>query len=292
MKKFHQYIVILAAAALTACSSLEVDESEEYSENFPADFVDSVYMELHPVLRSAQIADYVKERNAAFKDSLGAEKYKEKSEADMEKFLADTVQLRKIYTDPYLVGFSDDYWEEEWGDVEEKKITTKTIKEYKAVLVYKGTDTTKVFLDSTVFDENGNFKTLYGYVDEVTKAPVTYEIGAEYSVASVGATFDEKEVSDTTVVKSSGQLGAISSSLLSNFNLYDTEDDYEAVKKAPLDMWAIAYQYLFFGKSHGWAYRYCKDSEKKNAEQLDVVYPVTSDLFCYDADEDVVRKIK
>lgn len=292
MKKFHQYIVIMAAAALTACSSLDVDESEEYSENFPADFVDSVYMEIHPYLRAAQIKDYVKERNDAFKASMDADAFKKKSEADLEKFQADSAQMKEIYMDPFMVGFSEDHWDEELSDVEEPEISCSSTKDYKSLLIVKGTDTAKVFVDKVKFTEDGNFDTVTGYTDPETKVSQDYVIGTEYSVASVGAVYDTLKVCDTTLVKVPGQLGAISSSLINNFNLLETEKDYEEAKKAPLDLWAIAYQYLFFGRSHGWAYRYCKESEKDNEIQLEAEYPVTSDLFCYDADDEVVRKIK
>jgi hypothetical protein len=46
---------------MAACSSMEVDDDELYVENFPKDFADTVYMNLHPELASIQIKQYVKD---------------------------------------------------------------------------------------------------------------------------------------------------------------------------------------------------------------------------------------
>ena len=48
MKNHFKYLMLLAVAALTACSSMEVNEAESVEENFPADFVAAEYLELHP----------------------------------------------------------------------------------------------------------------------------------------------------------------------------------------------------------------------------------------------------
>ena len=64
MKNHFKYLMLLAVAALTACSSMEVNEAESVEENFPADFVAAEYLELHPALRSLQILDYVDSYNS------------------------------------------------------------------------------------------------------------------------------------------------------------------------------------------------------------------------------------
>jgi hypothetical protein len=63
MKHIRLYLTTLAAVLMAACSSMEVDDNELYAENFPKDFVDSVYMELHPELVSLQIKRFVKDNN-------------------------------------------------------------------------------------------------------------------------------------------------------------------------------------------------------------------------------------
>lgn len=110
---------------------------------------------------------------------------------------------------------------------------------------------------------------------------------------------------------------------LNGFNMIDTLDaagnvvilnDLEEMEKIPVDSNALKYQYTQIGRLHGWAYRYCKDDELSNprmeCEDYEIcdlmvdpeaakecyarvqcsIYP-TTDKFCFDKTNSVIRKI-
>ena len=83
MKKSLHLLTALGFFALTACSSLDVNEAEAIEGNYPDDFSAAEYMALHPELRSLQIRDYVKNYNKALELSSDA------IDADVEAFSAD-----------------------------------------------------------------------------------------------------------------------------------------------------------------------------------------------------------
>ena len=82
--------MIIETAALMACSSMEVNDAEAVSDNYPSDFNASVYLELHPLLQTMQIMDYVKDKNAQFKASMDANTFKTKAAEDSIAFIGDT----------------------------------------------------------------------------------------------------------------------------------------------------------------------------------------------------------
>ena len=85
---------------------------------------------------------------------------------------------------------------------------------------------------------------------------------------------------------------------LKKFNFVDRTDDYAALKAIPVDYVAISEQYMIFGKSHGWAYRYCRDDEAalpvrdpeqfakqnnvSNAVKIDGAFVPDTGLYCRD----------
>ena len=69
MKLLNKFLIPFAALSLAACSSLDVDDSEAFTENFPEDFDGAVYMELHPQLVSLQVRNYIVNYNADAKDA-------------------------------------------------------------------------------------------------------------------------------------------------------------------------------------------------------------------------------
>ena len=77
-----------------------------------------------------------------------------------------------------------------------------------------------------------------------------------------------------------GQISTAQLTFLKQFNFYDTLDDLTALTKIPVDTLAISFQYLVFGREHGWAYRKCSDAEKKNPIQAET-YPAVK-LYCDD----------
>jgi hypothetical protein len=183
MKKFHQYTMILLAGVLGACSSMSVNDP--YEDSLPAGFNASVYVELHPQLRVAEIKDYVAYRNELVSDSLKKAGVDDATLSaftanDETAFLANTAVAQGVYT--VLAGHSAAEWE--------------------AYIAQKGST----------------------------------EKEAKQAVAKV-----EKE--------------------LKEFNFINVIEDLNAWSNVPKDQNAYSMQYTLYGKSHGWAYRYCSDSE-------------------------------
>lgn len=285
MKNSFKYLMLLAVAALTACSSMEVDEAEAVEENFPSDFVAAEYMELHPSLRSLQVRDYVD----AYNDNLGFSK--EEIEADTAAFMADTAQLHKIYTDPTLGGYSEELWEESWESYYEDStsciIETDTVSMKLDDLVNDQVLT--VYVESITYDAEGVITEIQGYEDSAKTSAVTHVISTDLTVAKRGTVTVPDTISCETIqVEISGGLTKDVVRQLKLFSFHDTENDYEKLLEVPVDTFAISYQYVLFGRSHGWPYRACKDDELDNPIQTET-YPV-SKLYC--ADGALIREIK
>lgn len=285
MKNSFKYLMLLAVAALTACSSMEVDEAEAVEENFPSDFVAAEYMELHPSLRSLQVRDYVD----AYNDNLGLSK--EEIEADTAAFMADTAQLHKIYTEPTLGGYSEELWEESWESYYEDStsciIETDTVSMKLDDLVNDQVLT--VYVESITYDAEGVITEIQGYEDSAKTSAVTHVISTDLTVAKRGIVTVPDTISCETIqVEISGGLTKDVVRQLKLFSFHDTEKDYEKLLEVPVDTFAISYQYVLFGRSHGWPYRACKDDELDNPIQTET-YPV-SKLYC--ADGALIREIK
>lgn len=285
MKNSFKYLMLLAVAALTACSSMEVDEAEAVEENFPSDFVAAEYMELHPSLRSLQVRDYVD----AYNDNLGLSK--EEIEADTAAFMADTAQLHKIYTEPTLGGYSEELWEESWESYYEDStsciIETDTVSMKLDDLVNNQVLT--VYVESITYDAEGVITEIQGYEDSAKTSAVTHVISTDLTVAKRGTVTVPDTISCETIqVEISGGLTKDVVRQLKLFSFHDTEKDYEKLLKVPVDTFAISYQYVLFGRSHGWPYRACKDDELDNPIQTET-YPV-SKFYC--ADGALIREIK
>jgi len=285
MKNSFKYLMLLAVAALTACSSMEVDEAEAVEENFPSDFVAAEYMELHPSLRSLQVRDYVD----AYNDNLGLSK--EEIEADTAAFMADTAQLHKIYTEPTLGGYSEELWEESWESYYEDStsciIETDTVSMKLDDLVNDQVLT--VYVESITYDAEGVITEIQGYEDSAKTSAITHVISTDLTVAKRGTVTVPDTISCETIqVEISGGLTKDVVRQLKLFSFHDTEKDYEKLLEVPVDTFAISYQYVLFGRSHGWPYRACKDDELDNPIQTET-YPV-SKFYC--ADGALIREIK
>lgn len=286
MKNSFKYLMLLAIAALTACSSMEVDEAEAVEENFPSDFVAAEYMELHPSLRSLQVLDYVESYNDALENIS-----KEDIQADSTAFMEDTAQLHKIYVDPNLGGYTEELWEESWESYYEDStsciIETDTVSMKLDDLVNDQVLT--VYVESITYDAEGVITEIQGYEDSAKTSAVTHVISTDLTVAKRGTVTVPDTISCETVqVEILGGLARDVVRQLKKFSFYDTLDDYEKLMEVPVDTFAISYQYVLFGRSHGWPYRACKDSEMTNPIQSES-YPMTK-LYC--ADGNLVREIK
>lgn len=280
MKKMHQFMTVLAAAALAACSSMDLNEEEALSENYPSDFNVDVYRALHPNLRSVEVRDYVAAYNTKLKDSLG-EAFAAVVAADTTAFLADTASLHLIITDPELGGYSQTLWDNIWVSTEKttydttKSITLKAIK-----LNPKTTDSSAtseiidvVVVDSTEYSESGAIAVVYGKTDSTAEESSRYEIGdSSYTIRKGSDKRDTTIVKiDTVVTPVPGTLSGKNRTYAKMFNLYGVENDLEALKAIQSDAFSTTYQYTVFGRSHGWAYRYCTEEEK--------THPIQSETF-------------
>lgn len=297
MKLLNKFLIPFAALSLAACSSMDVDDSEAVTENFPDDFSGAVYMELHPELVSLQVRNYIVNVNTEAKDDslLTAEAIK----ADEEAFTADTAQLHKIYASPYYGGYGEERWQEAIAPVETMERKCKTQSRYTTVNLNQisGEDTTHIkLLDPITFvkdsTDTSKIVSVVGKSDSAATEVDTLVLSDTLVLLSGknrGTAVVDTVSCDTTYNSTPGSINAQHVKFLMNFNFVNTTKDWEALKAIPIDTFAISLQYVFFGESHGWAYRKCKDSEKKNPV-ISEEYPVTK-RYCADADG-VVREIK
>ena len=294
MKSIRLYLTTLAAVFMAACSSMEVDDDELYVENFPKDFADTVYMNLHPELASIQIKQYVKDHNESLKASMDEAAYQKMYDEDTTAFSKDTAALHEIFVTPTYVGFSEEDWVDAWAPITTYDVTcnvNRTFKEIFLIIGKEKKDTTKVFVDSVKLDTDGNFTKVYGKPAALTAPSKQFDVNDTVVFFNKGAVYDSVEVCDSLAVVKEGELSAVHKSLVVNFNLYDVSDDIAALKKIPLDIKAIAYQYIMYGKLHGWTYRRCKADEKKNPiRPVMGVDDTTSKLYC--DDNGVAREIR
>ena len=306
MKLLNKFLIPFAVLSLAACSSMEVDEAEAISENFPEDFDGAVYMELHPELRSLQVRNYVADYNAGVKDLLPEDSVK----ADTAAFSADTSLLHQIYTEPTLAGYTEAHWQLAFSPVVsdslvcqvenvyeylnlkkvavatdsasgEDKVDSTDIKLYRPITVVRDTaDTTKIISVS-------------GLTDTAATDPETFVLSDSLFLLSgtnMGKMVKDTLGCDTIPKETPGSLPALTVKYLKNFNFVDTRDDLSRLKTIPVDTLAISLQYVMYGESHGWAYRRCKESEKSNPI-ISEEFPGVTKRYCADADG-IVREIK
>ena len=302
MKKLYQGLMIIATAALTACSSMEVNDAEAVAENYPDDFDAAVYLELHPVLLTMQRINYVKDENAKFKASMDAETYATKVKEDSIAFFADTASLHTFFTSPNYLGFAETTWDSLWIEKLETTVKDDTVFRISQVVVdtldsagtVKGSQV--VYVDSLEQDSTGNLITVvYGKLDTSATESVTIEIDeVTLSVSSKGIKSVPDGINQVTKVDTIPPgLDATVTSYTYPYNIYGATNDLDVLNKLTPDTEAAALQFVAFGKGHGWAYRRCKAEELGNPAVdpilKPVVYPATS-LYC--DDNGTAREIK
>lgn len=287
MKKYNKYLMILAAGMLAACSSMEVDEEEIAQENFPADFSLAEYIELHPGLLSLQIQDSVKNYNA------GLTLEKADINADLDKFLADTVALKQIFLDPTLGGFSQDDWDIMWEPTETVKPETTVVKLDTVQVKFENADgITVVYFPSSITIEDNVITGAEGYTDSSKTEALTCDAATcgTFVTKKGGIVADTTKSIDSVTVVTPGAITADKKMVLQKYNFNDIENDYEALKGITPDTTAISQQYIVYGKKAGWAYRKCKESELNNKELLSVSDVKLGTTYC--DDDGIVREIK
>ena len=294
MKHFRLYLTALVAAFMAACSSMEVDDDELYTGNFPKDFVDSVYAKLHPELRTIQIRTFVSTHNDSLKEAMESDAFSEMVSKDTTAFYGDTAKLHEIFVSPLALHFSADDWEDIWTPVVSEEDSCVTQRTYRIVnLILEKTDTAKIYVDSITFSDKGLMEIIYGKANDATTAvSKKYVVGGDSIVLmGQGNVYDSTETCTPVQHVTPGAFTLLQKGQLAFYNLYDTEDDLAKLAKAPLDLEAIAYQFVVYGRLHGWVYRPCKSNEKKNPVRP-VLSPeeTTSKLYC--DDNGVAREIK
>lgn len=331
MKNFKYLLSVAVASALVACSSMDIDDKEALAENFPEDFADSTYLNLHPELVRIQIKDYVAKVNKSASDSVGAlvdsatakcnkedadcisaakavkTAYDNAVTADTAAYYADTASLHKILTNPFLGGFTEADWQGAWNVSFTKTDSAITKKD---TILFRidsvaGADTVKIMLklrkdgDTTktgeiTYDATDSAKIakIKGYryeykdkkwVSDDSTALVEVEMTEGMSFAKKNAVETELDtighVIDSVAV--SGGLSKDHLKVLKALNLNVTNKDFDVLKAAPIDTFAVTYQYVMFGRDHGWAYRRCTEAETANPSFDIEVYPATK-LYCAD----------
>jgi hypothetical protein len=289
MKRFRLYLTALVASVMAACSSMEVDDDELYSENFPKDFVDTVYMQLNPALRSRQIVDYIVSYNDSLKKNMKPEAYSEMFSKDSAAFYEDTSVIHEIFVNPFYLGMTEETWEDMWLTTYVDKVTCEKEKTIKEINLIMPSDTPRIIVDSVHYKAGTTIGTIYGKTaaDPTSKA---YVLGDTIKISNQDVAYDSLDICDTVTTEKPGALSGAYKSYLFAFNIYNALDDLAALKKVPLDLTPIAYHYVVYGKMHGLAYRRCTKEEKKNP-----VRPVLSindtvdNLYC--DDNGVIRQI-
>lgn len=286
MKKSLFLLTALGTFALMACSSLDVSDAESTKENYPDDFSASEYVALHPGLRSLQIQDYVKAHNS------GLSLEKDVVAADSAAFLADTATLHQIFVNPDYAGYSEDFWLEEWSAL----TTTTTVCDSDTVYVrvrdIEASQVTIVYLGELTYDADGKISAVSGFRDSLLTpdSAVTFTIDSNYVIVNqLGSTKTKVDSASCKVVVNSisGGLSAATKRQLLKFNFEDSSDDLNLLAQVPVDSEAFSLQFLAYGKSHGWAYRMCRDDELGNPIQAET-YPMVK-LYCTDGE--VVHEI-
>jgi hypothetical protein len=327
MKNFKILLSVAASAALVACSSMSIDENEALAENFPKDFTDAGYIQVHPELVRIQVKDYVTTYNAnasAAAKAAGSATFATDSATDAANFAAlDVETLQAILLDPQLGGYTAEDWAEDWTDktkdttIVETKVDTLSLtvkdsvdKDMKQTVIIalkvkaggecvavkkaKICDTTKA-VGSIEYDAAGKITALHGFSScDSTSCPEANAVNV--TLEPTNFLMKVSKTDTMTIVTSvenkkldiKGGISADHWKVLNALNFCDASNDLEKLKAIPLDTFAISYQYVMYGRAHGWAYRPCTEAEKANPV-ITETYPVTK-LYCDDAG--VAREIQ
>lgn len=301
MKKLYQGLMIIATAALTACSSMEVNDVDAVAENYPDDFDAGVYLELHPILLTMQKLNYVSDANDKFKGSMDAATYAAKVTEDSIAFAADTASVHTFYTSPKYAGLNETTWDSLWIEKMDTTMVKDTVFKISKVTLDsldadgKVTGSQVVFVDSVAMDSTGELiSVVYGKLDSTDTETVTIEV--DRVTISINSKATKRDVSSINEVPKIDTIPPGLDVSVKNYafpyNIYGVTNELVVLDNLTPDTEAAALQFVAFGKSHGWAYRRCKANELTNAAVdpvYGVEYPATK-LYC--DDNGTAREIK
>lgn len=300
MKRLYQGLTVIAIAALTACSSMEINDVEAVAENYPSDFDAKVYLELHPVLLTLQILNYVSAENDVYKSSMSAEAYAAKVTEDSLAFVRDTASVHRFFVSPRYAAYSEEKWDSVWIEKQDTIVTpidiNKVVRVTLDTLDSAGATTGSqlIYVDSLVLDTTGLICEIFGKLDTAATEVSKIEVDNVTTKVNNKLTKTEKVgTRDSVYVKITPPgLDSLSLVYILPYNLYGVSKDIDVLNAFESDLEAAARQFLAFGRSHGWAYRRCS-AEEKSHKAVDPVYnpvnyPATK-LYC--DDDGVAREI-
>ncbi|MBR4398040.1 MAG: hypothetical protein IKT05_02490 [Fibrobacter sp.] len=303
MKNFKLLFSAAVASALIGCSSMDVDDEEALAGNFPADFSDAAYVQLHPELVRVQIKDFVASYNTKFADAAKAAgnqaMFDSTKEADVAKYAANTEMLHTIMVSTQLGGFTEADWEKDWaGGTKDSIFASETRKDTLILAIDDSTDAAAPTVTLVYFgakkgavtgkidyaEDGTTITAVHGY-KKCDKTSCTdsldVEITEKMSFNKKGTKVETDTLKlDTISVPTEGAISAAHMKVLNQLNFYGVDDDLTMLQSVAIDTFAITYQYVMFGKAHGWAYRACTEAEKANPVKTEV-YPAAK-LYCDD----------
>jgi hypothetical protein len=303
MKNFKLLFSAAVASALIGCSSMDVDDEEALAGNFPADFSDAAYIQLHPELVRVQIKDFVASYNSKLADAAKANgtqaAFDSTKEADVAKYADSTEMLHTIMVSTQLGGFTEADWEKDWaGGTKDSVFASETKRDTLILAIDDSTDAAAPVVTLVYFgvkkgavtgkidyaEDGTTITAVHGYktCDKTACSDtVDIEITEKMSFNKKGTKAETDTLKmDTISVPTAGAISAAHMKVLNQLNFYGVDDDLTMLQSVAIDTFAISYQYVMFGRAHGWAYRPCTEAEKANPVKTEV-YPATK-LYCDD----------
>ena len=303
MKNFKLLFSAAVASALIGCSSMDVDDEEALAGNFPADFSDAAYIQLHPELVRVQIKDFVASYNSKLADAAKANgtqaAFDSTKEADVAKYADSTEMLHTIMVSTQLGGFTEADWEKDWaGGTKDSVFASETKRDTLILAIDDSTDAAAPVVTLVYFgvkkgavtgkidyaEDGTTITAVHGYkkCDKTACSDtVDIEITEKMSFNKKGTKAETDTLKmDTISVPTAGAISDAHMKVLNQLNFYGVDDDLTMLQSVAIDTFAISYQYVMFGKAHGWAYRPCTEAEKANPVKTEV-YPATK-LYCDD----------
>ncbi len=282
---------------------MDVDDEEALAGNFPADFSDAAYIQLHPELVRVQIKDFVASYNSKLADAAKANgtqaAFDSTKEADVAKYADSTEMLHTIMVSTQLGGFTEADWEKDWaGGTKDSVFASETKRDTLILAIDDSTDAAAPVVTLVYFgvkkgavtgkidyaEDGTTITAVHGYktCDKTACSDtVDIEITEKMSFNKKGTKAETDTLKmDTISVPTAGAISAAHMKVLNQLNFYGVDDDLTMLQSVAIDTFAISYQYVMFGRAHGWAYRPCTEAEKANPVKTEV-YPATK-LYCDD----------
>lgn len=266
--------------------------------------------------------------------------------ADTARLFADSMTMHSMFVNPFvggIAGYTEEDWAKNWNRTDtvitvDSTMRVDTLKMFVLTTVDDSTIVNPVFLNTSPDDTKGKISydekdgkkiivKLEGYSDSAYTEEVSFSNpeGLKFDTKNRTRTDVKLEKVDTTrTPELTVGLALDKRAFIAGFNYYDEVDAEGNVKvvddtlmlaTAALDTNAIRFQYVLFGKLHGWAYRFCTDDELNNDRGCEEDYALcdamedeaakttcyslvkcdmypTSDFYCMDKATKVSHKIK